>query len=207
MKDVFDQAQVVPVLIFPDTAYAVPTAKALIAGGLSVLEVTLRTDTAWEALADIVAAYPDATIGVGTVLEPEQMAQAKTAGAKFAVSPGFDPVLVDAAREHALFYLPGVATASEVMVARRHGFRFLKFFPAEAAGGRPMLQSFASPFRDISFCPTGGIGAGNLADYMALPNVVCVGGSWVATVKDMEQGDWSGITAKAKAARNAGKVD
>ena len=147
MRDVFERARVIPVLIFPEPEYAAPTAAALIAGGLSVLEVTLRTDTAWQSLAEIVAAHPDVTVGVGTVLEPEQMIRAREAGAAFAVSPGFDAGLADVARKHGLFYLPGVATASEVMLARRAGFRFLKFFPAEAAGGRAMLQSFASPFR------------------------------------------------------------
>jgi 2-dehydro-3-deoxyphosphogluconate aldolase/(4S)-4-hydroxy-2-oxoglutarate aldolase len=203
MKEIFEQARVIPVLIFPQPDYAVPTAEALLGGGLSVLEVTLRTDTAWRSLEAIVDRFPDATVGVGTVLEPEQMLRAKESGAAFAVSPGFDSMLAEAAQAAGLFYLPGVATASEVMTARRQGFRFLKFFPAEAAGGRPMLQSFASPFRDISFCPTGGVGAGNLADYLALPNVACIGGSWVATAKDMAAGDWSGIAAKAKAAREA----
>jgi 2-dehydro-3-deoxyphosphogluconate aldolase/(4S)-4-hydroxy-2-oxoglutarate aldolase len=201
MKDMFEQAKVIPVLIFDQPEFAAPTAGALISGGLSVLEVTLRTDTAWQALDAIVASHPGATVGVGTVLEAEQLARAKAAGATFAVSPGFDPLLAEAAQAEGLFYLPGVATASEVMQARRAGFRFLKFFPAEAAGGRAMLQSFASPFRDIAFCPTGGVGAGNLADYLALPNVVCVGGSWVATAKDMAAGDWQGITAKAAAVR------
>lgn len=197
MKELFERAKVIPVLIFDQPEFAAPTAGALINGGLSVLEVTLRTDTAWEALDAIVAAHPEATVGVGTVLEAEQLSRAKAAGATFAVSPGFDPLLAEAAQAEGLFYLPGVATASEVMQARRAGFRFLKFFPAEAAGGRAMLQSFASPFRDIAFCPTGGVGAGNLTDYLALPNVLCVGGSWVATAKDMVAGDWLGITAKA----------
>lgn len=201
MKDVFENARVIPVLTFLEPERAAPTAAALIEGGLSVLEVTLRTDSAWAALDAIVAAHSGAAVGVGTVLEPEQMQRAKDAGAKFAVSPGFDPVLVEAARALELFYLPGVATASEVMRARRAGFRFVKFFPAEAAGGRAMLRSFAAPFLDMAFCPTGGVGAGNHADYLALSNVVCVGGSWVATAKDIAAGDWPGIAAKAAATR------
>jgi len=201
VKDVFENARVIPVLTFPEPERAAPTAAALIEGGLSVLEVTLRTDSAWAALDAIVAAHRGAAVGVGTVLEPEQMQRAKDAGAKFAVSPGFDPVLVEAARALELFYLPGVATATEVMRARREGFRFVKFFPAEAAGGQAMLQSLAAPFRDMAFCPTGGVGAGNLADYLALSNVVCVGGSWVATAKDIAAGDWPGIAAKAAATR------
>jgi len=199
MKELFERVRVIPVLIFPKPEFAAPTAAALIAGGLSVLEVTLRTDTAWQSLAEIIARHPEATVGVGTVLETEQMIRAKEAGAAFAVSPGFDPALADVAREQGLFYLPGVATASEVMMARRAGFRFVKFFPAEAAGGTAMLQSFASPFRDMAFCPTGGVGAGNFESYLALPNVVCVGGSWVAGAKDMEQGDWQDMTARARA--------
>lgn len=199
MKEIFERVRVIPVLTFADPAPAAPTAAALIGGGLCALEVTLRTDAAWAALANIVAAHRDAAVGVGTVLEPEQLTRAAEAGAKFAVSPGFDPVLAEAARALGLFYLPGVATASEVMLARRAGFRFLKFFPAEAAGGRTMLQSLAAPFGDMEFCPTGGVGAGNFADYLALPNVVCVGGSWVATAADIAAGDWPGIAAKAKA--------
>ena len=201
MRDLFERFKVIPVLIFPELQDAAPTAAALLKGGLPVLEVTLRTDAAWYALENIIAAHPDAVTGVGTVLEPEQMMRAKEIGAKFAVSPGFDPLLAAAAREQDLFYLPGVATASEVMLARRAGFRFLKFFPAEATGGKATLQSFASPFNDITFCPTGGINAENFNDYLTLPNVACVGGSWVATAADMERGDWQGIAAKAHAAR------
>ncbi len=204
MKGLFGRAKVIPVLIFDRVDDAVPTATALIEGGLSVLEVTLRTDTAWEALEAIVTRHPRATIGVGTVLESEQIARAKACGAAFAVSPGFDPALAAAAAARDLFYLPGIATASEVMAARRAGFRFLKFFPAEAAGGVAMLKSFASPFRDMSFCPTGGVGPGNLDDYLSLSNVVCVGGSWVATAGDMAGDDWDGIRTKAVATRNAG---
>jgi 2-dehydro-3-deoxyphosphogluconate aldolase / (4S)-4-hydroxy-2-oxoglutarate aldolase len=203
MKILFEQIRVIPVLVFPDPNHAAATAGALIDGGLPILEVTLRTDSAWTSLANIIAAYPDAHVGVGTVLDEDQMKRAKDEGAKFAVSPGFDPLLARAAQELDLFYLPGVATASELMQARRAGFRFVKFFPAEAAGGKPMIQSFASPFRDMSFCPTGGVNAENMADYLALSNVACVGGSWIATAQDMAAGDWTGITAKAQAARSA----
>jgi 2-dehydro-3-deoxyphosphogluconate aldolase/(4S)-4-hydroxy-2-oxoglutarate aldolase len=202
MKEIFERARVVPVLIFDDPTKAAPTAAALLEGGLTVLEVTLRTDSAWQALEAIVAAHPDATVGVGTVLDPEQMAQAKAGGASFAVSPGYDPQLAAAANAAGLFYLPGVATASEVMAARRAGIRFQKFFPAAAAGGGALLKSFASPFRDIAFCPTGGVGPENLTDYLSLPNVVCVGGSWVAAAKDIEQRNWQGITEKAKSVQD-----
>lgn len=200
MKDIFAAARVIPVLIFDDPERAASTAGALITGGLSVLEVTLRTDSAWEALAAIIDAHPGARVGVGTVLDEEQVVRAKAFGAAFAVSPGFDPRLSAAALSSDLFYLPGVATASEVMLARRAGHRFLKFFPAEAAGGLAMLKSFASPFRDIDFCPTGGVGPGNAADYLAQPNVACVGGSWVASGDDIARENWTTIAEKAKAA-------
>ena len=201
MRETFEAARVIPVLIFDDPEDAVPVAAALIEGGLPVLEVTLRTEAAWASLSAIVSRHPAATVGVGTVLDDDQMTRAKAAGAAFAVSPGFDPDLAAAARSCDLFYLPGVAPASEVMRARRDGFRLLKFFPAEAAGGVPMLKSFASPFRDVVFCPTGGIGPGNLGAYLDLPNVACVGGSWVAGSDDIRSKDWSAITAKAQACR------
>lgn len=204
MKEAFERTRVVPVLVFDDPDTAVPTARALVAGGLNVLEVTLRTEAAWAALKAVAADCPDAVVGVGTVLQPEQIAEARSNGAVFAVSPDFDPDIAAAARAQDMFYLPGAATATEVMTARRHGFRFLKFFPAEAAGGAAVLKSYASPFRDVVFCPTGGVGPGNLSGYLALPNVACVGGSWVATAQDMANGDWSAIAAKANAARNAG---
>lgn len=203
MKETFERAGVIPVLVFPQPQHAAPTASALIGGGLTVLEVTLRTEAAWQALDAIVQAHPEAVVGVGTVLEPEQMLRARDAGARFAVSPGFEPVLAEAAAAMGLFYLPGVATASEVMQARRAGHRFLKLFPAGPAGGRALLQSLASPFGDIVFCPTGGINAGSLSDYLALPNVACVGGSWVATEQDMAAADWQAIGKKAAAARAA----
>lgn len=200
MKQTFADAKIIPVLIFPDVDKAVPTAAALIEGGLSVLEVTLRTDAAWQAVEAMIAAFPQATIGVGTVMEPAQISRAIDIGVQFAVSPGFDPTLAAAARERDLFYLPGVATATEIMAARREGFEFLKFFPAESSGGTAMLKDLASPFGSISFCPTGGINADNLADYLALPNVVCAGGSWVANSADIAAENWVAITAKARAA-------
>jgi len=203
MRSLFAKAKVIPVLVFADPATAVPTGTALVAGGLSVLEVTLRTEAAWDALSAMVASLPDATIGVGTVLEPSQMRRAVDLGAKFAVSPGFDPALADTAADAGLFYLPGVATATEVMAARRAGLRFLKFFPAEQAGGIPLLKSFASPFGDIEFCPTGGVGPANLSDYLAQTNVVCVGGSWVASADDMATQNWTGIEEKARQASAA----
>jgi 2-dehydro-3-deoxyphosphogluconate aldolase / (4S)-4-hydroxy-2-oxoglutarate aldolase len=198
VKDKFQSAGVIPVLIFEKDEYAVPTARALIAGGLDVLEVTLRTEAAWAALEAILTECPEATVGVGTVLDHEQMRRAKDLGASFAVSPGFHPFLVSTAQELDLFYMPGVATPSEVMQASSMGLSSLKFFPAEAAGGTAMLKSFISPFGAIDFCPTGGISTQNADEYRALKNVFCIGGSWVATGDDMAKGDWDAITQKAK---------
>ena len=201
MNDVFEAARVIPVLILDDPSDAVPVADALVEGGLNVLEVTLRTEAAWAALTAIIDRHPAAVVGVGTVLDGGQIKRAKRVGASFAVSPGFSSVLSEMARSRDLFYLPGVATASEIMQARYAGHRFLKFFPAEASGGIPLLKSFASPFQDIVFFPTGGIGPANSSDYLAQPNVACVGGSWVASAADIRQNDWAAVTAKAKATR------
>jgi 2-dehydro-3-deoxyphosphogluconate aldolase/(4S)-4-hydroxy-2-oxoglutarate aldolase len=201
MKTKFESARVIPVLIFDDAGVAVETAGALIEGGLDVLEVTLRTDASWAALEQIIEQFPNATTGVGTVLDMHQMKRASDSGAAFAMSPGLDPHLVKSARALGLYYLPGVTTPSEVMRARDLDLEALKFFPAVAAGGPAVLQGFASPFPDISFCPTGGINADNAASYLALDNVFCVGGSWMATSEDMRAGDWRGITDKATTAR------
>ncbi len=191
----------ISVLVFENADVVVETTGALLEGGLDVLEVTLRTSASWAALELIVEHFPDALTGVGTVLDVDQMKRAREMGAAFAVSPGLDPDLVECADELDLFYMPGVATPSEVMQARALGLNALKFFPAEAAGGPAMLRSFVSPFGDVSFCPTGGIDFDNVADYLALENVFCVGGSWIATPQDMRAGDWQAITDKAKRAR------
>lgn len=203
MKERFAAAKIIPVLIFDAPEYALPTAAALIDGGFDVLEITLRTDAAWEALAAVIAAHPDAAVGIGTALEPAQLKRAKEMGATFAVSPGYDPDLAGLAADLGMFFLPGVATASEVMQARRAGLNFLKFFPAEPAGGRAFLNSLASPFPDIQFCPTGGINGDNFADYLALGNVACVGGSWLANAQDMAAGNWAAITDQVRNARSA----
>ena len=201
MNDVFEAARVIPVLILDDPSDAVPVADALVEGGLNVLEVTLRTEAAWAAMTAIIDRHPAAVVGVGTVLDGGQIKRAKRVGASVAVSPGFSSVLSEMARSRDLFYLPGVATASEIMQARYAGHRFLKFFPAEASGGIPLLKSFASPFQDIAFFPTGGIGPANSSDYLAQPNVACVGGSWMASAADIRKNDWAAVTAKAKATR------
>ena len=193
-------APVIPVLTLTRIEDAVPLARALVAGGLPVLEVTLRTAIALEAIAEITAQLPDAMVGAGTLIRPDQFAQAQEAGAQFAVSPGFDPILSTAASDAAMPYLPAVATGSEIMQAIRHGHEMLKFFPAESNGGCAALRALGGPFSDIRFCPTGGIGATNFQEYLALENVVCVGGSWVAPASAISAGDWQQIETLARAA-------
>ncbi|MDE0941104.1 MAG: bifunctional 4-hydroxy-2-oxoglutarate aldolase/2-dehydro-3-deoxy-phosphogluconate aldolase [Alphaproteobacteria bacterium] len=195
---VMDLAPVIPVLTIERIEDAVPLAKALVDGGLPALEITLRTNVALAAIKAIADAVPDAVPGVGTVTTPEDLSQARAAGARFAVSPGFAPDLVQAADQ--MPFLPGVATASEAMAAQRAGLQYLKFFPAEAMGGRPTLQALAGPFPRLTFCPTGGIGRDNAADYLALKNVRCVGGSWVAPNEAIAAGQWETITGLAREA-------
>ncbi len=192
------QAAVIPVLVIEDVSDAVPLGRALVAGGLPVLEITLRTEAALEAVRRMAAEVEGGVVGVGTVLDAAQLAASAEAGARFAVSPGLSPQLADAAADAPIPLLPGVATASEVMAARERGYRRLKFFPAGAAGGARMLKSFASPLSDVRFCPTGGVNLDNLADYLSLPNVMCVGGSWVAPKSAVAAGDWDQITALAR---------
>jgi 2-dehydro-3-deoxyphosphogluconate aldolase/(4S)-4-hydroxy-2-oxoglutarate aldolase len=195
---VMDLAPVIPVLTIERIEDAVPLAKALVDGGLPALEITLRTNVALAAIKAIADAVPDAVPGVGTVTTPEDLSQARAAGARFAVSPGFAPDLVQAADQ--MPFLPGVATASEAMAAQRAGLQYLKFFPAEAMGGRPTLQALAGPFPRLTFCPTGGIGRDNAADYLALKNVRCVGGSWIAPNEAIAAGQWETITGLAREA-------
>lgn len=196
---ILDRAPVIPVLSIQRAGDAAPLAAALVAGGLPVLEVTLRTAAALAAIAAIRHAVPDAVVGVGTVTQLDELSAAAAAGALFAVSPGLDPALAVAARAGPLPYLPAVATASEIMQARRLGFEALKFFPAAAAGGVAALRSFAGPFPDIRFCPTGGVGSDSLAGYLAVPNVACVGGSWLAPDADVAGGAWAAIRDRAAA--------
>ncbi len=193
-------APVIPVLIVEDLRHAVPLARALVAGGLPVIEVTLRTAAALDAVAAMAAEVPGAEIGVGTVLTGAQLDAAAKAGARFAVSPGSSPALLDAAAGHALPLLPGASTASEAMALLERGYRSQKFFPAEPAGGRAFLAALASPLPAIRFCPTGGIGAATAADWLALANVACVGGSWVAPRDLVAAGNWAAIEALARAA-------
>jgi 2-dehydro-3-deoxyphosphogluconate aldolase/(4S)-4-hydroxy-2-oxoglutarate aldolase len=192
-------APVIPVIVIDRVEDAVPLAQALVQGGLPVLEVTLRTPAAFEAMRAM-AQVPGAVVGAGTVLDARQYAQVAEAGARFAVSPGYTGELAAAARANAVPWLPGAVTASEVMRARADGLRLLKFFPAQAAGGVPVLKAFASVFPDMVFCPTGGVTVDNAASYFAAGNVLCVGGSWLTPKEAVAAGDWAGIEALARAA-------
>ena len=194
------RAPVVPVLTIERADDAVPLARALVAGGLPVLEVTLRTDAALEAIAAIAAEVPEAVVGVGTVTAAAQIEAALKAGALYLVSPGTTPALAAAFAAARVPALPGCATVSEALALAERGFRLLKFFPAEASGGVRWLQSVLAPLPELRFCPTGGIDAGNAASYLAVPNVLAVGGSWVAPKDALAAGDFARITALARAA-------
>jgi 2-dehydro-3-deoxyphosphogluconate aldolase / (4S)-4-hydroxy-2-oxoglutarate aldolase len=193
-------APVVPVLTIERTADAVPLARALVKGGLPVLEITLRTEAALAALAAIAAEVPDAVVGAGTVLQPRQFDDVTRAGARFAVSPGCTPALVTAARAAGLPFLPGIQTVSEAMVLAEQGFGLMKFFPADVAGGLTWLKAVAAPLAGLRFCPTGGVGADTAQTYLSLANVACVGGSWVAPRDAVAAGDWVRIERLAAAA-------
>ncbi len=204
--EVFAQGPVVPVMVIKELAHAVPLARALVAGGIRVLEITLRTPVAVEAIREIARAVPEAVVGAGTVTTAEDLAAVSEAGAVFAISPGLTPELLDAANQGGIGLIPGIATISELMTGMRRGYSHFKFFPAEAAGGIPMLKAIAGPFPKVVFCPTGGIGVENYRDYLALGNVACVGGSWVAPAEAVARGDWGLITQLARdAVLGAGK--
>ncbi len=187
-------APVVPVLIIDDLADAVPLARALVAGGLRALEVTMRTPVALDAIRAMGEALPEAVVGVGTLRSAAHVRAAVAAGARFGVSPGLSAAMLDAAEDAGLPMLPGVATPTEAMTAAERGLSILKFFPAEANGGASVLKAWDSPLQGLTFCPTGGISARNAPDYLALPNVICVGGSWVAPKDAIDAGDWARIT-------------
>jgi 2-dehydro-3-deoxyphosphogluconate aldolase / (4S)-4-hydroxy-2-oxoglutarate aldolase len=188
---------VIPVIVLDDVAQAVPLARALVAGGVRVLEVTLRTPAGLASIRAIARDVPDAIVGVGTVTQPEEFAAALDAGARFAVTPGLTPGLIAAAKASPLPLLPGVMTPSEVIAARAAGFLQLKLFPAREAGGIPMLNALRGPFPDTIFCPTGGVTIETAPDFLALPNVACVGGSWLTPTAAMAANDWDSITALA----------
>ncbi|WFU08262.1 2-dehydro-3-deoxy-phosphogluconate aldolase [Rhizobium sp. CB3090] len=188
---------VVPVLIVEDAKSAVPLARALVAGGLKAIEITLRTAGALDAVRAVADEVEGAEVGAGTILSVEQWEAAVEAGSKFIVSPGTTQELLDVARTSDVPLLPGAATASEVMALREEGYKVLKFFPAEQAGGAAYLKALSSPLAGTLFCPTGGISLKNAHDYLSLPNVICVGGSWVAPKELVAAGDWAGITKLA----------
>jgi 2-dehydro-3-deoxyphosphogluconate aldolase / (4S)-4-hydroxy-2-oxoglutarate aldolase len=191
---------VIPVIVIQDVERAVPLARALVAGGVRVLEVTLRTPAGLPAIRAIAREVPEAIVGVGTLTDADEFAAARDAGAQFAVSPGLTPALVDAARASGLPWLPGVMTPSDVIAARAAGLRQLKLFPAEQAGGLGMLKALHGPFPDVLFCPTGGVTPNTAPQFLALPNVPCVGGSWLTPPAAVAAGDWNAITALAKQA-------
>lgn len=198
LENLLRQVPVLPVLVVDEVEKAEALAMALVAGGLNVLEVTLRTPAALEVIRRM-SRVAGAVVGAGTLTRPEDLAAAREAGALFGVSPGATPNLLAAAQAAAWPFLPGVATPSEAMVAREAGFRVLKFFPAVPAGGLKMLKALAGPLPDLLFCPTGGIDADNFREFRAQGNVVCVGGSWVAPAEAVKAGDWARITQLARA--------
>lgn len=191
---------IVPVIVIDDAADAVPLAHALVEGGLSALEVTLRTPAALDAIEAIAQALPEAAVGAGTLKVPADAKRVVDAGGVFAVTPGYTQAMGAACREVDLPLLPGVATASELMLAYGDGFRFMKFFPAVAAGGIPVLKALGGPFPEVSFCPTGGVKIDTAPDFLALPNVPVCGGTWLTPKNLIVEKDWAGITALAAAA-------
>ncbi|WP_330304197.1 MULTISPECIES: bifunctional 4-hydroxy-2-oxoglutarate aldolase/2-dehydro-3-deoxy-phosphogluconate aldolase [unclassified Streptomyces] len=197
---VLDLAPVVPVVVVTDAADAVPLARALVAGGLPAIEVTLRTPVALDAIRAIAAEVPGAVVGAGTVLSPEQVTDSVVAGARFLVSPGWTDVLLDAMRASGVPFLPGVSTTSEVVTLLERGVREMKFFPAQAAGGTAYLKSLAGPLPLARFCPTGGIGPGSAPEYLALPNVGCVGGTWMLPDDALAAKDWGRVERLAREA-------
>jgi 2-dehydro-3-deoxyphosphogluconate aldolase / (4S)-4-hydroxy-2-oxoglutarate aldolase len=198
IREILGMAPVIPVLTLGDLDHAVPLARALVAGGLHVLEITLRTPIAFGCFEAIRKAVPDAIVGVGTLIRPVDIATADRAGAQFGVTPGLTSELAAAARGVRFPLLPGVMTPTEVMAARLAGFNVLKFFPAHQAGGVGMLRALAAPFPDVLFCPTGGITRASAPDYLALTNVVSVGGSWTAPQPMIDARDWQGIELLAR---------
>ena len=200
LAELFQRARVIPVITIESVAHATPLARALVAGGLQCLEITLRTSAAPAAVAAIAETVPEAIVGVGTVLTAADLAHARSLGANFALSPGAPPELLDAAAADALPFVPGIATASELMAALARGFDILKFFPAAPLGGIAAVRALGGPFPQVRFCPTGGIGEADLPQWLALPNVVAVGGSWLTPVGDVRAGRWNAITERARRA-------
>jgi 2-dehydro-3-deoxyphosphogluconate aldolase/(4S)-4-hydroxy-2-oxoglutarate aldolase len=199
-ETVMRQGPVIPVMVIQKVAHAVPIARALLAGGVRVLEITLRTPAALDAIAVIRREVPEAMVGVGTVISEAELEAVTLAGAVFAISPGLTPRLLEAANRRGIALIPGIATVSELMTGIELGYDHFKFFPAQVAGGVQALKAIAGPFPGITFCPTGGITFDNYRDYLALKNVACVGGSWLCTTSAVELQDWESITRTARAA-------
>lgn len=199
LRQTLSLAPVIPVIVLDDLSAARPLAEALVAGGLPVLEVTLRTPHALQIIEEM-AKVSGAVVGSGTVRSPLQMGHSVDAGCQFMVSPGASPRLLEAAEEHKIPLLPGIGTPTEAMTASEHGYSFLKFFPAEALGGVKVLKAYASPLPDITFCPTGGIDMAKAREYLALPNVICVGGSWIMPADAIANRDWKRIETLAREA-------
>jgi 2-dehydro-3-deoxyphosphogluconate aldolase/(4S)-4-hydroxy-2-oxoglutarate aldolase len=197
---VMQDAPVIPVIVLNDVAHAVPMARALLAGGIRMLEVTLRTPQALACMEAIARAVPEVVVGAGTVRSAADAQAAAMAGARFAVSPGYTPQVGRACKDLGLPLLPGVATGSEIMMAQEDGFTELKFFPAMQAGGTAMLKAWSGPFADVSFCPTGGVTLLNVPELLKLPNVLCVGGSWLVPADALLGGDWARVTRLAREA-------
>jgi len=203
-SSLLSRVPVVPVVVVDDPAHAVPIARALVAGGLPVIELTLRTPGALDAIRAIASEVPEILVGAGTIVTPGQAKEALDAGAQFLVSPGSTPSLLGAMADTGLPFLPGTATVSEVLAVLEAGYTELKFFPAEASGGAAFLKSLASPVPTARFCPTGGITAASAASYLSLPNVGCVGGSWLTPADALAAGDWGRVTELARAAAALG---
>jgi 2-dehydro-3-deoxyphosphogluconate aldolase/(4S)-4-hydroxy-2-oxoglutarate aldolase len=206
LKDILCRAPVIPVVVIEKLVDAVALARALVAGGLSAIEVTLRTEAALEAIRIIAAEVEGAVVGAGTVLGPRQLEAAREAGARFAVSPGATDALLNAAGALGVPLLPGVVSASEAMALIARGYQFAKFFPAEPAGGVPYLKALASPLPQLQFCPTGGLTLETAPNYLALPNVICVGGSWMLRSELIAADDWGAVTAASKQAARLQKI-
>jgi len=191
---------VIPVITLDQVEDAVPLANALVAGGLKVLEVTLRTEAAVEGIRQIIKHVPEAIVGTGTVCSEEQIKLSEDLGCQFMISPGATHKLLSTGSQSSVPFLPGISTVSELMRGMEYGLENFKFFPAEAAGGAPVMKAMAGPFPNIKFCPTGGIGLGNALDYLTLPNVMCVGGSWIAKPQDIREKRWDAIEQLAREA-------
>ena len=201
LLDILTQAQVIPVITLENSQFAVPLAKALLNGGINTIEITLRTFVAIDCIEKISSELPEVIVGAGTVVHPHQFAEVKNAGAQFAVSPGLTEKLANAGNQSGLPYLPAAVTTSEIIAAQEWGFEILKFFPAGLAGGVKALKTSAALFPSVGFCPTGGVDVENMADYLSLPNVVCIAGSWIAPLSLINQQDWSAISALAREAK------